>query len=241
MFVLQHIDCEPAAAYGDELRARDIAFEDVCLYAGDPLPELREVGALIVMGGPMGTSDESQHPWLRPEKELISRAVQNNVPYWGVCLGAQLLAASLGGAVAPGPAPEVGVLSIELTAAAASDPVFAGAPARFEALQWHGDTWELPAGAVRLASSGQYPEQAFVFKRAYGLQFHLEVDAGLVTDWGDVSAYAESLAQLRGDEALPALIDAVSNAQAEMVGLARSLFGRWLDRVAVVRSPVAET
>jgi GMP synthase-like glutamine amidotransferase len=237
--VLQHIDCEPAAAYADELRARDIAFEDVRLYAGDPLPDLREVGALIAMGGPMGTSDESQHPWLRPEKELIARAVQNNVPYWGICLGAQLLAASLGGAVAPGPAPEVGVLPVELTAAAASDPVFAGAPARFEALQWHGDTWELPAGAVRLACSEQYPEQAFVFKRAYGLQFHLEADSGLVTDWGDVSAYAESLAQLRGDDALPALVDAVSNAQVQMLDLARSLFGRWLDCVAAVRSPVA--
>jgi GMP synthase-like glutamine amidotransferase len=231
VIVLQHIDCEPAAAYGDELSARGIPFEHVRLHAGDSLPELRRIDALIAMGGPMGTLDETQYPWLRPEKELIARAVQNNVPYWGVCLGAQLLAASLGGAVAPGPAPEVGVLSVELTAAAASDPVFAGAPARFEALQWHGDTWELPAGAVRLASSGQYAEQAFVFKRAYGLQFHLEVDAGLVTDWGDVSAYAESLAQLRGDGALPTLINSVTSAQAEMIPLARSLFGRWLDRV----------
>ncbi|HTU86380.1 MAG TPA: type 1 glutamine amidotransferase [Solirubrobacteraceae bacterium] len=95
----------------------------------------------------------------------MSGAVAGGMPVWGVCLGAQLLAASLGATVAPGPAPEVGVLAVQPTAAAASDPVFSVLPDEFRALQWHGDTFALPAGAVQLARSGAYEQQAFVVNR----------------------------------------------------------------------------
>ncbi len=115
------------------------------------------------MGGPVGAYDDALHPWLGPEKQLIAEAVRAGTPFWGVCLGAQLLAASLGASVAPGPLPEVGVLPVELTAAAANDPVFAAAPASFDAFHWHGDTYELPPGAVQLARSERYEQQAFVF------------------------------------------------------------------------------
>jgi GMP synthase (glutamine-hydrolysing) len=231
--VLQHIACEPPGAYEDELRAWGGELHRVELDAGEPLPDWRRFGAIIAMGGPMGAYEETDHPWLVEEKRLIGEAVNAGTPFWGVCLGAQLLAASLGAGVHPGDSAEVGVLEVELTPEAASDPVFAEAPRRFRALQWHGDTWQLPAGATRLAGSDAYAQQAFVFERAYAAQFHIEVSAGLATEWGEVPAYGRSLDAILGSGALPRLIDDIAAHEADMVALARQLFRAWLDRVVV--------
>src|SRR4029077_12745333 len=127
--------------------------------------------AIVAMGGPMSVNDEAEHPWLVEEKALIRTAVERGVPFWGSCLGVQLLAASLGARVYAGPAPEVGVLPVELTPEAADDPVFAGLPQTVATLQWHGDTFDLPDGAVLLATSPAYRHQAFrVGPSAYGVQ-----------------------------------------------------------------------
>ncbi|MFL5830089.1 MAG: type 1 glutamine amidotransferase [Solirubrobacteraceae bacterium] len=229
--VLQHIACEPPGAYEDELIAWGGELHRVEVDAGEPLPDWRPYAGIIAMGGPMGAYEDSEHPWLADEKRLIADAVRGGMPYWGVCLGAQLLAASLGARVYPGGGAEVGVLDVELTAEAATDAVFADAPRRFPALQWHGDTWGLPAGATRLARSEAYEQQAFVFKRAYGAQFHVEVSSGLASEWGHVPAYSRSLEAILGPGALPRLIDDVAASETEMVGLARRLFRAWLDRV----------
>lgn len=143
-----------------------------------------------------------------------------------MCLGAQLLAASLGARVAPGPLPEVGVLPVELTDNAARDPVFSAAPSTFPAFHWHGDTYELPKDAVQLARSEQYEQQAFVFRNAYALQFHLEVTPALVAQWGEVPAYAGSLARLPGSDPLRDLVEQVTAAEPASIPLARELFGR---------------
>ncbi len=237
VLVLQHIECEPPGAYEDELRAWGLELQRVRVDAGEPLPDWREFAGIIVMGGPMGAYEEKRLPWLAEEKRLIAAAARAGTPLWGVCLGSQLLAASLGAAVHPGPEAEVGVLPVMPTPAAADDPVFSLLPGRFHALQWHGDTFELPAGAVQLARSDAYEQQAFVFARAYGLQFHIEVDVGLAQQWGSVPAYADSLAALMGDGALPRLLDQVSEREGEMVGLARRLFAAWLEHVVGVERP----
>ncbi len=229
--VLQHIACEPPGAYEDELRARGYTLERVELDEGDPLPDWRDFAGLIVMGGPMGAYEEDRFPWLAEEKALIAEAVRSGMPMWGACLGAQLLAASLGAHVAPGPQAEVGLLSVQRTPEGAADPVFAVLPDTFPALQWHADTWALPEGAVHLARSDAYPQQAFAFKRAYGVQFHLEVGVGLATEWGEVPAYAASLEAILGPGALPRLIDEVARREAEMTEQARRLFGAWIDSV----------
>jgi GMP synthase (glutamine-hydrolysing) len=231
LLVLQHIACEPPGAYEDELRAWGGELHRVEVDAGEPLPDWRDYGAIIAMGGPMGAYEEEAHPWLASERRLIADAVRAATPYWGVCLGAQLLAASLGARVYPGGRAEVGVLQVELTSEADADPVFADSPRRFSALQWHGDTWELPEGATRLARSDAYEQQAFAFQNAYAVQFHIEVSAGLATEWGDVPAYGRSLEAILGPGALPRLIDEVAAQETEMVSLARRLFRAWLDRV----------
>ena len=232
ILVLQHIGCEPPAAYGDELRSRGIRAHTVSPHEGEPLPDWRAYGGVIAMGGPMGTYEDHLHPWLTQEKRLIAQAVLDGRPFWGVCLGAQLLAASLGAHVGPGPGPEVGVLPVHLTPQAAADPVFAVAPETFQAFQMHGDTYELPPGAIPLARSELYEQQAFVFRRAYGVQFHIEVGADLVAEWGAVPAYASSLTALEREDPLGELLAAVARVQDASNLLARSLFSRWLERVA---------
>src|SRR5437588_28621 len=131
LLVLQHAGCEPPGAYEDELRERGIGFERVITPEAGELPDWRRHGGIVAMGGAMGAYEEQAHPWLAAEKRLIAEAVAAGRPYWGVCLGAQLLAAALGARVAPGPAAEIGVHEVRLTPEAAGDPVFAGAPPSF--------------------------------------------------------------------------------------------------------------
>ncbi len=100
----------------------------VLLAQGQRLPDWRGFAGIVAMGGPMGAYDDALYPWLTDEKRLIAEAVRAGAPYWGVCLGAQLLAASLGAAVTPGARPEVGVAPVTLTSEAAADPVFCAAP-----------------------------------------------------------------------------------------------------------------
>jgi GMP synthase (glutamine-hydrolysing) len=234
LLVLQHIACEPPAAYEDELRARGHDLVRVELDEGEELPDWREFAGLIVMGGPMGAYDEEAHPWLRVEKQLIREAAEADLPVWGICLGAQLLAASLGAEVRRGPRAEVGLLTVDLTPAAADDPVFAGLPPRFTTLQWHSDTFDLPDGATLLASSPAYANQSFVRRRAYGLQFHLEVPPELASQWAEVPAYAESLEAILGPGAMPGLVEEIGTHAADMLPLARRLLGRWLEHVVRV-------
>jgi GMP synthase (glutamine-hydrolysing) len=231
LLVLQHIACEPPAAFEDELRARGLDLVRVELDEGEAIPELDGFAAIVVMGGPMGAYEDGEHPWLAGEKRYLREAVERDVPVWGVCLGAQLLAASLGARVFPGPEPEVGLLPVELTEDGAADPVFGEAPASVTTLQWHGDTFDLPEGATLLASSPAYPNQAFRFGRSYGLQFHVEVTPELAAQWGEVPAYASSLEAILGPGALDRLVAEVAAHADSTLPLARRLFGRWLERV----------
>jgi GMP synthase (glutamine-hydrolysing) len=240
VLVLQHIACEPPAAYADELAVRAIPVETVEMdRLRDPasLPDWRAYAGIIAMGGPMGAYEDEHYPWLAPEKALVREAVHAGAPFWGVCLGAQLLAAALGARVEPGPAPEIGLFAVTLNGQARSDPVFADAPASFEALHWHGDTYTLPSGATLLACSERYEQQAFVFRRAYGIQFHLEVGAELLREWGTVPAYRDSLARDHGEGSLEALLGAVSEAEGALNALARDLFARFLDEVVRAGQP----
>jgi GMP synthase (glutamine-hydrolysing) len=239
LLVLQHIACEPPAAYEDELRSWGLDLHRVEIDEGEPLPDWRGFAGIVAMGGPMGAYEDERLPWLTGEKRLIADAVRAGTPYWGVCLGAQLLASALGARVYAGPQAEVGVLPVRATAAAASDPVFAVAPSEFRALQWHADTWDLPDGAVRLAGSDAYEQQAFVFRRAYGVQFHLEIGTELTTEWGAVPEYADSLRRLLGDDGLMRLTGEVSRHEPESIALARALFARWLQHVVGAPRPAA--
>ena len=226
--VLQHVECEPPAAYEDVLRERGHDVVRVMVADGEPLPARDGHAGIVAMGAPMSVTDVDELPWLRGELDYVAEAVRAGTPYWGVCFGAQLLAGALGARVLRGPAAEVGVLPVELEPAAADDPVFGGLPATLPAVQWHSDTFELPDGAIHLASSPAYPNQAFRWGRAYGLQFHLEAPAALVREWLAIPAYAAALQATLGDGAAEPFIGAIRDSEAEMTALATALFERWL-------------
>lgn len=235
--VLQHIACEPPGVFEDVLRERGAELHRVELDEGDPLPDWRGFDAIVAMGGPMSATDDHQLPWLTAEKRLIAEAVYGGTPFWGVCLGVQLLAASLGARVYPGPEPEVGLLPVTLTDEARDDPVFADAPTELVTLQWHGDTFDLPEGAVRLASSPAYANQAFRVERAYGVQFHLEVSSAMAREWAEVPEYVSSLERTLGREGGPAFLAAIEDRAEEMRAAGRELFERWLDHVVPLSAP----
>ena len=236
--VLQHIACEPPGVFEDVMREREIELHRVELDEGDPLPDWREFDAIVAMGGPMSVNDQDSHPWLRTETALIRDAVQADKPFWGVCLGVQLLAASLGARVYPGPEPEVGILPVSVTLDGLTDPVFRGLPHEVLTLQWHGDTFDLPHDAVRLAGSPACPNQAFRVRRAYGVQFHLEVSGDMAREWADVPEYVESLNRALGADRATDFLVEVEERAGEMRAIGRGLFERWLDRV-VARSDAA--
>jgi GMP synthase (glutamine-hydrolysing) len=232
--VLQHIGCEHPGIFTEVLGRHGIAIETVELDEGAALPDWREVDLVLAMGGPMGVNDEPEHPWLAVEKKWIAAAVQAGLPYFGVCLGAQVLAASLGANVRAGEAPEVGVLPVTLTVAGRADPCFSGLGAEFPALQWHGDTFDIPAGAVRLGKSRAYPNQAFRFGEvAYAVQFHVEVTDEMLAEWRHVPAYAASAKAALGASGFETLAEAFTNARASMAESADRMFTAWLCRAGL--------
>jgi GMP synthase-like glutamine amidotransferase len=184
--VLQHVAFEGPGAIGAAVRDIGAELTVVRIDHGEPVPEpdcVAAIGGLVAMGGPMSVHDPLD--WLCEERLLLRAAVEAGLPVFGVCLGAQQLAAALGGEVTAGPVPECGIGEVHLTAAANDDPVFGPAPTPLPCVHWHGDTFTLPEGAVRLAQNEAYENQAFrVGRHGYGLQFHVEVTAALVAHWG---------------------------------------------------------
>ena len=229
--VLQHIRCEPPGLLSGMLNERGVAIETIELDEGGELPDWRETDLVVAMGGPMSVQDEAEHPWLAGEKRWIAAAVRAGVPYFGVCLGAQLLAASLGAPVGAGQAPEVGVLPVTVTAAAGVDPVLGVLGEEFPALQWHGDTFGIPAGAVHLARSDAYSHQAFRFgEAAYAVQFHVEVTGTMLAEWRHVPAYQRSAEAALGSSGFEILAAGFAAAQASMARSASLMVTGWLDR-----------
>lgn len=232
LLVLQHISCEHPGAFSDVIAERGVEAVAVELDAGESPPDWRKFDAVLAMGGPMGAGDEAEHPWLADEKALVREAVGAGHAFLGVCLGVQLLAASLGAPVHAVERPEVGLLDVELTDEGRADPLFAGLDDRFVSLQWHGDSFELPDGAVHLARSEQVANQAFrAGERAYGVQFHLEVTGAMAREWAAVPAYRDSLASTLGPERGAAFIADVERRADELLPVARRLFSNWLDLV----------
>ena len=160
-------------------------------------PTLDGYHGLIVLGGPMNVDQTDAHPHLETEVRAIRDAVERDLPVLGICLGAQLLAKALGAAVQPNPEKEIGWYDVAVTDEGARDPLLAHFEESEKLFQWHGDTFDIPHGAVRLASSASCANQAFRYgERAYGLQFHMEVDPPLVERWLGVPVHQQEIAEL---------------------------------------------
>ena len=172
---LMHVPFEGPYGIGDWAAARGHTLDLTPLYEGGQPPDPAQFDWLVIMGGPMSVGDEAEYPWLVVEKDLIRRAIAAGRTLVGVCLGAQLIAEVLGGRVYRNREKEIGWMPIEWTAAGQGSPVTGFLPPTLTAFHWHGDTFELPAGAVHLARSAACEHQAFLYDgRVLGLQFHLE-------------------------------------------------------------------
>ncbi|TAN41005.1 MAG: type 1 glutamine amidotransferase [Nitrospirae bacterium] len=170
--VLQHVPFEGLGSIASWLKDRKAETTFTRFYASPALPLLGGLDLVIAMGGPMSVNDETALPWLRPEKQFVRDAVAQGIPVLGVCLGAQLIAIALGSRVYRNPQKEIGWFPIEQTHCPAEAFHF---PEKCMVFHWHGETFDLPAGAVRLAKSAACENQAFQIGRyVIGLQFHLE-------------------------------------------------------------------
>jgi GMP synthase (glutamine-hydrolysing) len=179
VLVLRHESFEHLGHFAAVLEENDAAYEYHDL--GEPLSPAN-YDAVIVMGGPMSANDEL--PGLRDELGLIERALKENVPLLGVCLGAQLIAKALGARVYRNAQLEIGWEPVWLTDAAKTDALFEGMDSPETFFHWHGETFDLPAGAEWLAYSEKCQHQAYRYgRRVYGIQFHPEITAAMITDW----------------------------------------------------------
>jgi GMP synthase (glutamine-hydrolysing) len=210
------------------LARRGTEMETVRGYAGEPVPTVMDGrDALLVMGGPMGVYEQDRHPFLLDEIDLIRAALQAGKPVLGVCLGSELLAATLGAKVAPA-RKEIGWYPVTLTDGAAHDPLWRDVDRSIIPFHWHGDAFELPPGAVSLASSERTACQAFRHGRnAYGLLFQMEMDESMV----------RAMVRTFGDELLEAGADGgrilaqAPNSVREMNRIGSVVFDRWADRI----------
>lgn len=191
ILVLQHHPAENLGAIADALEGAALAWQYVRVFDGQPIPkEVKGIGGLVVMGGSESVYQLDRYPYLRDEMTLIENALKADKPILGVCLGSQLLAAALGSEVRRGQEREIGWYPVRLSGGAQDDRLMRGLPAEFVAAHWHSDVFDLPRGAIALASSERTPVQAYRYgAKAYGLLFHAEMTReileALVGEFGD--------------------------------------------------------
>jgi GMP synthase-like glutamine amidotransferase len=206
---LQHVPFEDAANIRTWAEERGHQVTCTRLDLDESFPGQDALDWLVVMGGPMNIYEHDTYPWLVREKEFIQTAIQRRAMVLGVCLGAQLIADVLGGQVTRNPQGEIGWFPVTLTDEGAAFPWFTNLPRRFMAFHWHGDTFSIPPGAVRLAGSDACANQAFCFGgHVLGLQFHLDYShqsiQKMVDNCGDELVAAPTIqpaAELTGDRA----------------------------------------
>jgi GMP synthase-like glutamine amidotransferase len=171
--VLQHLPFEGLGSIETWLQERGAHVEFTSFYESTALPEVAGLDLIIALGGSMSVNDESRFPWLGPERHFLREGMEKGAAVLGVCLGAQLIARALGARVYPNAQKEIGWFDIEATAE--KSDIFRLPPSA-RVFHWHGETFDLPSGAVRLAKSAACENQAFQWgRRVIGLQFHLEM------------------------------------------------------------------
>ncbi|HEX6637887.1 MAG TPA: gamma-glutamyl-gamma-aminobutyrate hydrolase family protein [Steroidobacteraceae bacterium] len=190
LLVFQHSAREPLGVLDPMLRQAGFRIRYVNFSRQpDFRPDVSRYHALVVLGGPMNVDQQDRHPHLATEIAVIQEALARGIPILGICLGAQLLAAALGANVQPNTVREIGWYRLHATAAAGGDPLCRHL-GEHHVFQWHAYTFDLPPGAVHLASTPTCPNQAFRHgDRAWGLQFHLEADLPLIQKWLQVPEY----------------------------------------------------
>ncbi|MGC2062766.1 MAG: hypothetical protein WA610_07290 [Thermodesulfovibrionales bacterium] len=192
VLILKNVQNEGPGTIENYLRNNGTSYRIVDCTSED-IPDDPDFDTLVMMGGPMSVNQTERYPYLQKEINVAAEYMQGGKKVLGVCLGAQLMARALGALVYTGAEPEIGWYDIELLDAGLSDTVMTQVAMhqrtgdfvkRFKVFHWHGETFDIPEGAVRLAQSDLYPNQAFRYgMNCYAFQFHLEVTQDMVYDW----------------------------------------------------------
>ncbi|KWT84058.1 type 1 glutamine amidotransferase [Candidatus Magnetominusculus xianensis] len=185
VLIIKNIEAEGPGTIEDYLKENSIAYTIVNI-AHELAPNTDGFDTLIIMGGPMSVNDEDDY--LRVEEQIVRQFIGTGRKVLGICLGAQMIAKALGASVYKGPAPEIGWYTIAASEAGIADTAFSRLAVKDTSdliiFHWHGETFDLPEGAVRLASNALYPNQAFRYGKAvYAFQFHMEVNREMVYSW----------------------------------------------------------
>jgi len=220
---MKHIDIEGPGTIGDFLDEKEISYHVIDLFNGEPLPDsLSDTSAVIVLGGPMNVYEEDRYPFLEHEDDFLKDVLEKGLPTLGFCLGAQLIAKAKGALVRKNPQKEIGWFKVSLAENGSNDSLFQGFQGEFDVFQWHGDTFDIPDGAVKLAESELCQNQAFrVGHNIYGLQFHIEVTEEMIYQWLD--AYRDEV-NSSGDRVDPDQIIADTRAKSESYKAQARLF-----------------
>jgi len=238
--ILVHIDGEGAALLGSVLASQGIACHELKLYRGDPVPRLEDYDLMLVMGGPEQVWERKEHAWLGAETDAIRRWVEElERPYFGICLGHQLLAAAFGGEVAPAARYELGFPLVNLTEDGIGNELFGVLPPSTRWLQWHtAEVTEAPAGFEIMASSADCKVQVINRQnRVVSLQFHAEGEEGLVQSWASQPETVAELTALDGAAAAVQLSDAAGEHLDEARRCACVLFQHWLELNGLASAP----
>jgi len=196
-------------------------------------PSLDGYDGLILLGGSMNIGEEDQFPHLLYERSLIKDGLKRDIPILGICLGAQLVAATLGARVQKLPQMEIGWYDIELTEAGKKDPLFKDFKHSEKIFEWHGYGFELPKDAIYLASSKECPYQAFRYgEKVYAFQYHLEVDQAMIERWLGIPEMHDQLIELYGVDAKAFIKEQTHKCMKHSEDLSTLCFGAFLDLIA---------
>jgi len=205
VLVLQHAAAQHLGLWGKLMAEGGHAPTVVRLYRNEAIPEVADYDAMLLLGGPMGAYDEREYSFLIDEDRAIKRALALGKPLLGLGLGGQLLAKALGARVYANPVKEIGFYPISLEVEGVRDRLFEGLGRLFTVFEWHGDTFDIPKGAVKLARSATCENQAFRYgDRAYAVLFHPQVTPAMVAFWAE--EYAAQLETLHMASGVPALV-----------------------------------
>lgn len=186
VLILKNHPLEGPGTLESFLKRNALSYTIVEVSMGEKIPDLNDYEYLVVLGGPMGVYEAEKYFFLKEVSKTMESALKKGMKLLGICLGAQLFAHVLGAKVYRGEVKEIGWCEIEATSEGLKDNIFSSIldpSGKATVFQWHGDTYELPAGAIRLASSKLFKEQAFKYENSYALQFHIEITFEMLNEW----------------------------------------------------------
>jgi GMP synthase (glutamine-hydrolysing) len=236
VLIIQNHPIETPGRIADFLESRKISFDPVHPYRGDTLPDPQTLAAVITLGCPESVAKFQQNQWSIQLFDYLDDIVDTETPYLGICYGSQLMAANRGAAVLPNDQKEIGVYDVTLNDTGKADPIFAGFPETFPVFHWHGDTFDIPEGATKLAGAATCANQVFRIGKCYGVQFHLEADSEKLPIW--LKEYANELADVA--KTAEQVMTEFKNVEAETSRLSDLLVANFLESQGALKVAVVE-